>query len=115
MNIPDIEKLRGYCSFEDQLFVEFHGGDLLQYKDAKDLYDAALFWRNKHDKLITENTKLKSDFQQIRQEIRRTYETNTTAKDLINRLINTSIDMATEQATHDHLMARRDAVEFIEK
>ena len=68
---------------------------------------------SKNNKLITENEKLQCEVAQMRQELVRSYEALKESKDLIRRLLDTSVDMATKQATHDHLMARRDAVEFI--
>lgn len=54
MNIPDIEKLRGHYvnsteELDDGYFETHELGCCVQYDNAKELYDAALFWKSEFE------------------------------------------------------------------
>lgn len=54
MNIPDIEKLRGHYvnsteELDDGYFETHELGHCVQYDNAKELYDAAVFWKSEFE------------------------------------------------------------------
>jgi hypothetical protein len=115
MKMPDVEQLMKIPDVEQ--LITGPDNNYISIDDARKLRDAALFWKAAHDNQV----KLKSilidrpDLKDRAEKIGKLIAFNKDIKDSLNRVLDTSVDMATSYADHAHLMARKEAVELINK